>query len=66
MTFQKLYEEIGQMTPEQRQRPAVIAMQLTGEVAEVIALRRIADFNDTQLPDQLTIWYDRHLDPAIF
>lgn len=65
MTFQKLYEEIGNLTPQQRQRPAVIGMRQTGEAAEIKSLIPIKEFNDTQLPNQFTLMYDNYRDPAI-
>lgn len=66
MTYDALAELIAKMTPEQRKRPAVIAMRQTGEVAEVSRLGPIEDFNGTELPDQMVISYDARKEAAIF
>jgi len=66
MTYEKLAEEIAKMTPEQRKRPAVIAMQVTGEVAEVKEILPIEDFNGVELPDQKVIWYDKYSEAKVF
>lgn len=66
MTFDQLGKKIAKMTPEQRKRPAVIAMQRTGEVAEVDEIGKIGDFNGENLPNQMVIWYENRAEPKIF
>ena len=66
MTYKELAEVILSLTPEQLNRPAVIAMQQTGEVAEVKSLDPIETFNGTELKDQHVISYDARKDPNIF
>jgi hypothetical protein len=66
MTYDQLADAISKMTPNQKKRPAVIAMQQTGEVAEIESLGKIEDFNGTELPEQMVIWYENQKDPDIF
>ena len=69
MTFNQLAKQIAKLTPAQRKRPAVIAMQQTGEVAEIDEICKIGDFrgkDGENLPDQMVIWYDNRSEPKIF
>lgn len=65
LTYEELAQRIAAMTPEQRRRPAVVAMQNTGEVAGITDIVPIEEFNGVELPNQMAVWYDNHSDPPI-
>jgi hypothetical protein len=66
MTYDELAAEIAKMSPEERQRPAVVALPDSGEVVEITHISPIVVFNDVDLPLQQVLVYDECYEPKVF